>query len=396
MGVTKRIYERQIINAKRDIKKYLSKIELILPKEYDERKIIELLELYYEFEMRYIRELCEYYAIKERKLINRGLKSRYSCICYKELLYSVWEFKKIISEKYKKNYRENFNEEYVKEIKNNFSLERYGKTSKRKAKLQRALDKVQNVEPKYLDKLIELYLGKRTTQKDKVYIITELKKYECDKVKDFFSKVADTEINRQLRNEAFYHLQEFGHYTKMRRQKYMRINTRNKKRKKYLKNVYAYEEYYIKEQPEELEYRIFNSKDQKLMHYDIFISHSYKDYNNIQKLIKYLNNNGKNIYCDWINDNNYLKRGLLCEATLNILKERILQSDKILFVRSVDSDKSIWCGAELQYAYNNNLTIQTINVENIKSNNFVFDDYFYASNNDYEAIINDKLKQIIV
>lgn len=119
MGVTKSIYERKIVNAKRDIKKYLSKIELILPKEYNERKIIELLELYYEFEMRYIRELCEYYAIKERKLINRGLKSRYSCTCYKELLYSVWEFKKIISEKYKINYRENFNEEYVKEIKNN-------------------------------------------------------------------------------------------------------------------------------------------------------------------------------------------------------------------------------------------------------------------------------------
>ena len=43
--------------------------------------------------------------------------------------------------------------------------------------------------PKYIDVLIGLYERKSTSQKDKMYIMAELKKYYNDKVINFFFKV---------------------------------------------------------------------------------------------------------------------------------------------------------------------------------------------------------------
>ena len=72
----------------------------------------------------------------------------------------------------------------------------------------------------------------------------------------------------------------------------MQVHTNNKKRKEYLKNVYPDEKYEIPYIPMELEYRINNGKKQKVKSYDFFISHSYKDSAEVQKLIQYENENG--------------------------------------------------------------------------------------------------------
>ena len=56
----------------------------------------------------------------------------------------------------------------------------------------------------------------------------------------------------------------------------MRIHAKTKKRKCYLREVYPNERYDIPRNPDELEYRIENSKEQKLKSYDYFISHSSK------------------------------------------------------------------------------------------------------------------------
>lgn len=118
-----------------------------------------------------------------------------------------------------------------------------------------------------------------------------------------------------MRWEAFYHLQSFNYQIRVIRQKYMQVYTKNKKRKNFLKNVYAKQTYKIPENPKELEYRIENSKEQKLKKYDYFISHSSKDYDSVQNLISFANNKGKDVFCDWINDADYLKRHLVCAAT---------------------------------------------------------------------------------
>ena len=74
--------------------------------------------------------------------------------------------------------------------------------------------------------------------------------------------------------------------------------------------MYPFETYEIPQNPNELEYRIENSREQKIKEYDFFISHSSKDGTIVQKLIRAENQNGKNIFCDWINDVDYLKREL--------------------------------------------------------------------------------------
>lgn len=131
--------------------------------------------------------------------------------------------------------------------------------------------------PEFIDKMIGLYERKNTSQKDKMYILLELQKYYSPKIIQFFFKLNDTELNKQLRWSAFCHLQSFNYQPRARRQKYMQVHTKNKKRKDYLKKVYSEQKCEIPKTPMELEYRIDNGKEQKIKTYDFFISHSYKD-----------------------------------------------------------------------------------------------------------------------
>ena len=55
----------------------------------------------------------------------------------------------------------------------------------------------------FLDQLIGLYNRINTSQKDRMYIIHELKKYYNPKVIKFFFKLNDTELNKQLRKLHF-------------------------------------------------------------------------------------------------------------------------------------------------------------------------------------------------
>lgn len=203
-----------------------------------------------------------------------------------------------------------------------------------------------------------------------MYIISELKKYYSPQIMNFFYKLNDTELNKQLRNIAFKHLQSFNYHPRARKQKYMVIKTKNKKRRKYLKTVYPNETYNIPNNPEELEYRIENSKEQKIKEFDYFISHSSNDKDSVQKLITYENKHKKNIFCDWINDVDYLKRHLVCDATLKVIEKRLEQSKALIFVSSNNSLKSVWCKYELNYFLGLNKTIYIINKQDIDNDTF--------------------------
>ncbi len=49
------------------------------------------------------------------------------------------------------------------------------------------------------------------------------------------------------------------------------VHTKNKNKKKYLREVYPNESYKIPKTPDELEYRIENAKEQKIKSYDFFL-----------------------------------------------------------------------------------------------------------------------------
>ena len=277
--------------------------------------------------------------------------------------------KKILSKEYQRIHFDNYTEESGVLARENLWLKRKPKIERVNQMIEKALSKVQQVTPSFIDQLIGLY----ASQKDRRYILLELKKYYSDKIIQFFFKLNDTELNKQLRWEAFYHLQSFNYQPRARRQKYMQVHTKNKKRKEFLKEVYPFETYEIPQNPNELEYRIENSREQKIKEYDFFISHSSKDGTIVQKLIRAENQNGKNIFCDWINDVDYLKRHLLCEATLKVLEKRMEQSKAMIFVVSENSRNSVWCKYELNYFTELGKPIYCISKEAIDEGNICLD-----------------------
>ncbi|MEO2211842.1 TIR domain-containing protein [Paenibacillus amylolyticus] len=374
-GYTKHMCDSDTFKAKNDLNKFTRSIITILPYDYSSETIVELLYKYYPYEMFLINEKHRYYSDKEKSLTSRGRKSRYNFPSLHSLIKSLSVHNKLISNDYKIQHQQKFDETKQLENIKTFSIERTPKIKKVVDKIEKAKQKTQQVEPEFLDSLMGLYDRKNTSQKDKLYIIRELQKYYCPKVIRFFSKKVDTEFNNQLREMAFFHLQSLGFQPVLRKQKYMRIPSKNEKRRDFLKNIYMKERYNIKEIPQELEYRIENSKEQKIKTYDFFISHSSADYSVVQMLVQHLNKNKKNIYCDWINDNDYLKRHLAGEATLNVILKRLQQSKELIFVISENSLKSNWCKYELNEVYLQKKEIYFIKKEDIETGNFEYSRY---------------------
>lgn len=369
-GYTKHMFEKELIKINNDLTKYINSFIPLLPYTYDFKTIKSLLEQYYPYEWFIINEKYKYYCIKEDHIIRHGKKSRFQMDTPDKIVKKLSVFKKITDRVYIYQHQNKYNEEGREQYKSNFTVQRNPKIKRIYDKIEKAKIKTQQVEPQFLDALIGLYDKKSTTQKDKVYIFVELQKYYCPKVIKFFSKKVDIEYNPELRRMAFEHLQSFGFQPILRRQKYMRIPSKNKKRREYLKNVYAKERYNIKAIPEELEYRIENSKEQMIKSYDFFISHSSVDYTAVQRLIQYLNEKRKNIYCDWINDNDYLKRKLVGKSTLSVIEKRLFQSRAIIFVISNNSLDSNWCKYELNYFNELGKPIYAIRREDILKENF--------------------------
>lgn len=374
-GVTKHIYDREIIDINVMWNNQLKKIEKVLPCTYNENDIINLLKKYYPHEWKSVEYKKQYYDKKDKYLVKRFGKARYKMPSAEVLIRNNGKFKYLLSNQAKKNYSSSFDENVWKNNKDILWRERKNKIAWIDTKISNAKAKTQMVTPAFLEQLIGLYERKNTSQKDRVYIIHELKKYYNSKVINFFFKLNDTELNRQLRETAFYHLQSFNYQPRLRRQKYMQVHTKSKKRKEYFKKNYPYETYSIPYNPDELEYRIENGKEQKIKSYDYFISHSSRDSKLVQNIITYENSIGKNIFCDWINDSDYLKRNLLCEATLKVIEWRLQQSQAVIFFKTHNTVDSVWCKYELNYFAELNKSIYYLDENKVRNGDFTLLEY---------------------
>lgn len=364
-GVTKHIYEhdiRDIISMWNDEIKNISNC---LPIDYTEEDIVRQLKRFYPHEWNSVEVKYEYYTKKDTFLKKRLGKTRYNMKSPSKLVTTTPQYRKLMNADNRKRYADAFDEITCDKCAEELWKKRQDKIARIDKKIESAKLKVQEMTPDYIDQLIGLYERKNTSQKDRMYIVAELQKYYSPKIMQFFFKLNDTELNKQLRWIAFYHLQSFNIQPRARRQKYMQVHTKNKKRKEYLKHQYPNEHYNIPKNPDELEYRIENAKEQKIKSYDYFISHSSKDSKAVQKLITFQNKKGKNIFCDWINDADYLKRHLVCEATLKVIEKRLEQSKAVIFVESDNSLESVWCKYELNYFEQFNRSILVIKKEDL-------------------------------
>ena len=82
--------------------------------------------------------------------------------------------------------------------------------------------------------------------------------------------------------------------------------------------------------------------------FDIFLSHSTKDAEIILGLKRILEETGKTVYVDWIDDTN-LERDRVSGETAEALRGRMRQCSSLLYVYSQSSQKSRWMPWELGY-----------------------------------------------
>lgn len=228
-GVTKRIFEHDIRDILSMWDTQLKCIQKVLPKEYSHEDIVEALKLYYPHEWFSVEMQYLYYSKKDKYLVNRFGKARYNMVTAEQLLRRSKRYQSLVSAATQMRYTNGFSEELLVTERQALWAKREPKIQAINEKIDRAKSKVQQVTPAYIDQLIGLYERKDTSQKDRVYILAELKKYYSPKIIQFFFKLNDTELNKQLRWDAFYHLQSFGYQPRARRQKYMQVHTKNKK-----------------------------------------------------------------------------------------------------------------------------------------------------------------------
>ena len=387
-GVTKHIYDRDIIEIQRMWSKHLKSIADIMPYEYSYTDVIDLLKKYYPYEWKSVEYKKLYYDKKDYYIKRHKGKIRYNMPYAETLIKRNPTYKKLISKEFCEQYNKNFSAEKQREVAESLWRKRKIKIEKVDLKIKNAKEKTQSVTPAFINQMMGLYARKTTSQHDKVYILHELIKYYNPKVIQFLFKLNDTELNIQLRKLAFARLQSLNFQPRLRGQKDMQAPTSNKKRKQYLLKQYPYEKFSLEYTPTELEYRICNGGEQQIKTYDYFISHSSVDSTIVQQLIDNLNASNKNVFCDWISDSDYLKRNLLCEATLKVIEWRLEQSDAVIFVNTKNSYKSIWCKYELNYFYELGKPIYYLTDKDLQDGCYKLKKY------DIDAVYDPKYKMI--
>lgn len=213
------------------------------------------------------------------------------------------------------------------------------KIDKKKMSIRTYTKDQQKVDPGFIDALVYAYHKKGITINEKLEICKEIRKYDCDKTWNFFWKLNDSERNNQIRAYAFQCLQKTGHYVKLRK------SFRGKKKQ------YVTEKSTFEGSPESLAEKLKTTDKsiQKIKKYDLFISHSYLDREIVLKIARKMNSCGLNCYVDWTADSDFLKRSLVSEYTKEVLKARMKNSEKLLYLSSSNSRKSFWVDFELKY-----------------------------------------------
>lgn len=344
VGEVKRKYHAETMRYKKSFTAPLKKISEILPVDYDKYIILNFFKEFYPIEWDKLVHRSSLDEKKDLYLQSKGKKKRYYHEPPDLFFFGLAKVKNMISAAVRNKYRSEFDSD-----KRDSALKSLN--ALRENKIRIALDKktqfqsvIQAIEPLYVDVFISSYHTKGSSTQDKIEVLNELKKYNCEKTLDFFHKLNDSERNNQIRRMAFEHLQKIGAIVRLRN------------------NFKGKEKAYVKERsdfnvtPKDLVAKIESNSIQSKKRYDVFVSHSAKDEALVMDLKKQLNENGLTIYCDWTSDNDFLKRELASELTEIVLKARIKQSSSIIFLQTKNSINdsgeiiSKWIQMEIDYA----------------------------------------------
>ena len=214
---------------------------------------------------------------------------------------------------------------------------------KRRGKTQQRERYKQHVKPTYATLHIRAYYQTRKHAPQDIdsryLIIHELAKFKCEETITFLRRLVQCEKNVHLQHYAWECLNSLG------------VTGVHKGRRSGKKKMSHTKEFKVISTPHDLLKAIYNSPLEQMKHYDLFLSHSYRDKDKLIELKNTLNALGLNVYMDWVNDKDELLRTLTSKDTATVITERIKASKAILYVHTNSSMNSKWTPWELGFAY---------------------------------------------
>lgn len=234
------------------------------------------------------------------------------------------------------------NQEEIKTLIETIRNHSLANLNKRKAKETKRERYIQHTQPRYVSQHIKAYYNTRKLNPEDIdtryLIVHELAKYKCEGTIQFLTKLVRCEMNLPLQHYAWLKLNELG------------VTGVHKGRRKGKKKLPHTKRFVLIHTPQELLKAIYNSPLEQMKHYDLFLSHSYKDKDKLIELKDSLNAIGLNVYMDWVNDKDELLRNLTCAETAKVITERLKASKAILYVHTNSSLDSKWTPWELGFA----------------------------------------------
>ena len=213
---------------------------------------------------------------------------------------------------------------------------------KRKAAKNRDNQKyMQTAVPKYTNLYIQRYFDikhRNPADVDSRYaILYEASLYRNPVTIEFLHKVNCSERNFHLRHFAFTSLQKMGESVRLRKNRKGKVRIGDTEEPNKIKT------------PDELVEYIMNSDLESCKSYDMFVSHSSSNANELLKIKSILNNENLNIYVDWMCDRDGLKRELVNEKTAEVICKRLDTSESLMYVHTPESLNSRWTPWEIGY-----------------------------------------------
>lgn len=337
-GKVKRKYDGETARIGKSFTRPLNLIEETLYPNYTKEDLLNAFKKYYPYEWKSLCERQQNYKEKDKFLKSTKGRTRYNPPSPEQFFFSLPKVKNLLNKGHQEKYKKSFDEAKRTEAEKLLTAKRNNRINKRSEAITAYTLNEQEIDPGFIDALIYAYHRKGNTVNDKLEIFKEIQKYDCDKTTEFFYKLNDSERNDEIRHLAFQHLQASGHYVKLRK------GFDGKKKS------YQVEEDTFNGTPEELYDKLgLEDSVQNIKSYDVFISHSSLDKEQVRKTVREVNKLGLNCYVDWTADNDFLKRSMVSDYTKEVLKRRMEQSKRLLFLSSRNSRKSPWVDFELQY-----------------------------------------------
>ena len=340
MGIgTRKMGYRKMLFMK-DFRLPMKRIANIMPVGFTDQQFYEAYKRYYPYLMDEAQKMCKDYKMHNYLRKRKGYKKT---VFFPEAEDLLKQTSKSIIGKTRKAHQSGdvaTSEELTQRI---AALEKDSKKkiAKRKQKETEFMMHAQDVTPKYINRLISLYFKTRKENSldvnSRYLLLLEIAQYKCKASITFLHKINACDKNNEIRFLAFNLLQQMGECPWL---------ARNRKGKKRLSSVKPID---ISTNPTELLEHIYQYQGNIHRRYDVFLSHSSYDTKQLLKLKQHLNENGLVVYIDWVNDSVMMDRKNQNEDTWNVLKMRMDESEKMLFVMTDNSLRSEWTPKEIDY-----------------------------------------------